>query len=308
MDFKDYYATLGVDKNASADELKKAYRKLAQKYHPDKNPGDTVAEDKFKDVQEAYQVLSDPEKRRKYDLLGNNYSRHRSGGGSTSDFNWSEYYTQRNRGKKRRTVGDFFESGNVSDFFEKIFGSSANFGGAPPVRGEDFTKTVILTLKEVYSGTTKTIFANGANIKIKFKPGIADEHTQKVSGKGLPGLNGGQNGDLIVKARIQEHKNVRREGKDLYVDTKIDLFTMLLGGEAKIKTFGGVLNVKVSQGSYPGKTLKLKGQGMPVYDRPEEKGDLYIILQPEIPTDLSEEEIELIRKWKGVRENKGKGE
>jgi curved DNA-binding protein len=302
MDFKDYYSTLGVSKTATPEEMKKAYRALAQKYHPDKNPGDKVAEDKFKDVQEAYQVLSDPEKRRKYDLLGNSRSRHRAAGGSDADFNWSDFYNRGAKSKKRRTVGDFFESGNVSDFFEKIFGTSTNFGGAPPVRGEDFTKTVVLTLKEVYAGATKPIFANGATFQMKFKPGIADGHTQKISGKGLPGLNGGVNGDLIIKVKVQKHKNVRQEANDLYVEAKIDLFTMLLGGEAKIKSFGGTLNVAISQGSYPGKKLKLKGQGMPVYNTPGEKGDLYIILQPDFPEKLSDEEIAAIKQWKEIRE------
>ncbi len=303
MDFKDYYSTLGVTKTASEDELKKAYRKLAQKYHPDKNQGDKVAEEKFKDIQEAYQVLSDAEKRKKYDLLGSNWNRHRSTGGSGTDFNWQDYY-QKTSGKKRRTAKDFFDSGNMSDFFEKIFGNSgAGFGGRPK-KGEDFVKNIDLSLKEAYTGTTKPIPYNGGTINLRFKPGIADGHTQKISGKGMPGLYGGEPGDLILKVSINEHKAVKRKGDDLYVDTKIDIFTMLLGGVAKIKSFGGTISVNIPPESYPGKKLKLSGQGMPIYNKEDKKGDLFIILQIHFPDKISTEEKKIIKKWQEVRNKK----
>lgn len=309
MDFKDYYATLGLTKTATEDELKKAYRKLAQKYHPDKNQGDNLAEEKFKDIQEAYQVLSDPDKRAKYDRLGSNWNKYRTNNNSGAEFNWDDYFHQPRPNKRRKTTKEFFDSGNMSDFFEKIFGAGkTNFSNNPfankEKKGKDFTKIIAITLKEAYTGTSKPIPHDGGTLNVRFKPGIKDGHIQKVPSKGLPGLYGGGNGDLILKVQISEHNNVHREGNDLYVDTEIDLFTMLLGGKAKIKTFAGTISINIPPESYPEKKLKVRNQGMPIYNDEEKKGDLYIIIKLTMPKKISSEEKIVIKQWQEMRKNK----
>lgn len=324
MDFKDYYKILGVEKNASQDEIKKAYRKLAQKYHPDKNQGDSNAEKKFKDIGEAYQVLSDPEKRNKYDNLGANWNRHRQSGGSSSDFNWQDWFNAGGAGRpgsgRRQTVGDFFSSGGgVSDFFERIFGGTSGFGSGGfagnaganytgssnfkrTKKGEDYKTTVELSLEDAFNGTSKILNVNGQRIEIKFKPGIYDGHTQKISGKGLPGKNGGPNGDLIINTKIKEHPLYERKGNDLYLDTFIDLYTAILGGNAKVNTLGGTVKISIPKESQTGRVLKLKGLGMPDYNNSNKKGDLYIKLLVKIPTKLSEKEKELFEELQGLRQ------
>ena len=314
MDFKDYYKILGVDKNASQADIKSAYRKLAQKYHPDKNKGDETAESKFKDVGEAYQVLSDPEKRNKYDTLGSNWQKHRQTGGGSGDFNWNDWVsrTQGGAGPRRqksgRTVGDFFsQGGSFSDFFEQIFGSTygkqAGYA-APPEAGADLQIEVELTLDEAFEGVTKILKVNDNKIEIKFRKGIQDGQILKVSGKGKPGANGGPAGNLLVKVKIAEHSTIERKGNDLYIDASIDVFTMLLGGDSKIKTFGGTLKINIPETSQQGKTLKLKGQGMPKYSMNGDRGDLYIKLQTKLPTSLNDKEKKLIREWKEIAKAK----
>jgi curved DNA-binding protein len=309
MDFKDYYKILGVEKNASQAEIKSAYRKLAQKYHPDKNKGDSEAESKFKDVGEAYQVLSDPEKRNKYDNLGSNWNRHRQTGGGSSDFNWNDWFSQRGgagatgqRQRSGRTVGDFFnQGGSFSDFFEQIFGSTygkqSGFG-AQPEKGSDLKIELELSLEDAYKGVTKKLNVNGNKIEVKFKKGIQSGQTLKISGKGKPGKNGGPNGDLLINVTVAEHPTIERKDDDLYIDAAIDLFTMLLGGESKIKTFGGTLKINIPESSQNGKVLKLKGQGMPKYSMNGDKGDLFIKLIPKMPSKLNDKEKKLVKEWK----------
>lgn len=321
MEFKDYYKILEVGKSASQDEIKKSYRKLAQKYHPDKNKSNPEAEKKFKDISEAYQVLKDPDKRRKYDNLGSSFNRHRQSGGSSGDFNWNDFMNQ--SGQRRpggNTMGDFFSSGGgLSDFFERMFGGgssgfsgdagarggfSGNAGFRKPQKGNDYKTQVEIDLSDAYKGTTKVLNVNGEKIEIKFKPGITDDTTLKISGKGLPGKNGGPNGDLMINVKVKEHPLFERKGNDLYLDTYVDLYTAVLGGEAKVSTLGGTLKITIPSESQSGRKLKLKGQGMPYYTDNRKKGDLYIKLLIKIPQKLSEKEKNLFRELKAIREEK----
>ena len=319
MEFKDYYKILGVDKKADNAEIKKAYRKLAQKYHPDKTKGDPEAEKKFKEVNEAYHVLTDPEKRQKYDNLGSSYNNFRQSGGREGDFQWEDWFSgrpggaRRSTGERFRTVGDIFDSGGLSDFFEKIFGGS--FGGAgtktgyrqkrgyrhPPSRGEDQEAEIEISLEEAFRGTTKRLSVNGQAIDLKIKPGINTGQTLRLKGKGTPGKSGGQSGDLMIKVNVKDHPKVERKGDDLYVPVRIDLFKAVLGGSASINTFGGKLKINIPPESQPGKKLKLKGQGMPNYSNPDIRGDLYIELEVELPQNLSKEEKKQFEKLRDLR-------
>jgi curved DNA-binding protein len=266
MDFKDYYKILGVSKTATADEIKSAFRKLATKYHPDKNKTDPKAEEKFKDINEAYQVLSDPDKRNKYDTLGSNWNAHRGSGGTGEDFNWEDYFNQGRGGQRRRTTqnpfGDMFGGGGgLSDFFEKIFGGGGFSQGKQTrnssAKGQDMETTVELSLEEAFTGTSRKLLLNNNKIEVKFKKGIREGQTLRLSGMGAPSPNGGANGDLIIKVSIKQTEKIERKGDDLYVKVSIDFFTFLLGGTAKIKTFGGTIKVNIPKGSQNGKILKI---------------------------------------------------
>lgn len=312
MEFKDYYKVLGVDKKATEDEIKKAYRTLARKYHPDTNKTDKDAESRFKDISEAYEVLKDTEKRRKYDNLNNSYSNFRSTGGRNEDFNWQDWFAKSGQTGKQprgegRTVGDFFNTGGgISDFFERIFGGGfAQQQGfkQPPARGEDYTTEVELTLEEAFKGTSRTLQINGQKLEIKFKPGIADGQQLKISAKGLPGKHGGTAGDLLINVKIPQHKQVTRTGDDLRVDATIDLYKAIFGGTSKIKTFGGVLEFNIPPESQPGKLVSLRGQGMPKYANPAQRGDLFITLNVKLPTKLTDKEKELFEQLRELRKS-----
>jgi curved DNA-binding protein len=311
MDFKDYYKILGVDKKASADQIKKSYRALAQKYHPDKNPDNKAAENKFKEINEAYEVLGDADKRKKYDNLGSSFNNFRQTGGRSSDFNWNDWIDpngeRRRRGADMRSgVNDFFsKNDNSSDFFEKIFGGGFNRrrGNPTPMRGDDISATVELTLEEAYNGVSKVIDANGQKIEVKFKPGIDDGQIQKISSKGYPGKHGGENGDLIITVAIKPHKRVQRKGLNLYVEITIDLYKAILGGSSKITTFAGTIKLNIPPESQPGKQLMLKGLGMPKYNAAGEFGDLYVTLNVKLPQNLSEKEVALFTELKNLQKN-----
>ena len=311
MEYRDYYKILGVKKSASDAEIKSAYRKLANKYHPDKNPGDATAENKFKEISEAYEVLKDPDKRSKYDRLGMNWNRFQQSGGRSSDFNWADYASS-GRGGGFSNFGDAFSGGGgMSDFFERIFGGGGGgFGQSSYGRqnyrqaakkGDDYETHIELTLEDAYRGASRILNVNNQRIDIKFKPGIADGQTMKITGKGLPGKNGGPNGDLIIKARIMPNSHFERKENDIYVKITVDLFKALLGGMATINTFGGKIKIKIPKETQPGKTLKLTGQGMPLYSNPKQHGDLYVVINVSLPTNLSDQEKELLREFKGLR-------
>lgn len=309
MEFKDYYKILGISKTASAEEIKSAFRKLATKYHPDKNRTDPKAEEKFKDINEAYQVLSDPEKRSKYDTLGSNWNAHRGSGGTGDNFNWEQWFNSGGGRQKRKTqsnpFGDIFGGGGgLSDFFERIFGggfTQTQNNSNKSFKGNDYETEVELSLEESFKGTLRKLNINEKKVEVKFKRGIRSGQTLRLSGLGEEVSNGGSNGDLIIHVKINSDKHIDRKGDDLYVDVFLDFFTILLGGSAKIKTFGGTIKFNIPEGSQLGKILKIPKMGMPNYENPELKGDLYLILNTILPEKLSDQEIEIVSKWKEIR-------
>lgn len=307
LEFKDYYNTLGVTKTASAEEIKKAYRNLAKKYHPDSNK-DADAEKMFKDVSEAYTVLHDPEKRKKYDLLGSNWNKHRQTGGSNDDFNWSDYVGQNTRQKAsgaKQKFGDVFGDSGISDFFEKFFGGGFSGAAGNPKqkqhqrqsysKGENFKTEINVTLDEICKGTKKKLQVNSEKFEVTFKPGLSEGQKLKISGKGLPSDSGGANGDLIINVNVIEDKNFKIVGKDIYQDIEVDVVNAVLGGQLKVETFYGKVMINIAPGSRSGKSLKLKGMGIPDYKNNATKGDLYLKLVLQIPENLTPKEIELFK-------------
>lgn len=318
MTFKDYYSILGVSKSSTQDEIKKAYRKLAHKYHPDKNPGNTESESKFKDISEAYDVLGDDDKRKKYDNLGSQYSSFTNQGGRAEDFDWSNWMNQ-NQGSTRPNDGsyktgyDFFNSGGgVSDFFDRIFGNANNKKGADSfsgfgkqqarLKGEDVNLEVSISLEEAFSGTSKIIKIGQESIELKFKPGIDEGQELKISGKGKAGKFGGVNGNLYIKVVIQKNNIFERKNEDLYTDFTVDLYTAILGGEIKIKTMSGSVKLNIPAESQIGKVFKLTGQGMPFYNDNSKRGNLFLKLASvELPKNLTEKEKELFAELKRIK-------
>lgn len=307
MEYKDYYKILGVSKTATIDEIKKVYRQLALKYHPDTNPNNKVAEDKFKEINEAYEVLADPEKRKKYDNLGNSWNRFRQTGANTEDFDWSQWASRRSQGRRKTSdtfsnIGDIFGQG-ASDFFETIFGgfSKRTSSQQPHKRGEDVETELEISLEEAFKGTQKQFIVDNKKIGLNIKPGINDGQILKISGKGKPGKAGGTNGDILIKIKINPHKRVQREGNDLHLEVTIDLYKAILGGNSTLKTFGDTVKLNIPSESQPGTILKIKGQGMPIYGNPTQRGDLFIKLNIKIPKNLTQKEIELFKELEALR-------
>lgn len=299
MEYRDYYKILGVPKNATQDEIKKAYRKLAVKYHPDKNPGNKEAERKFQEINEANEVLSDPEKRKKYDALGENWRQYQESGGRPGGFDWSQYTSPGGGFTFEGDPSDFF-GGGFSDFFSSIFGG----GGARRTRsfkGQDFRADVELTLEEAWHGAARIFDLQGKKIRMKIKPGIKDGQVLSVKGKGALGINGGPAGDLYVTVRVLPHPVYTRAGDDLEQTITIDVYTAVLGGSASAQTFTGKVNFSIPAGVQQGKVLRLKGKGMPVYDMSGKFGDMLVKINIAMPVNLSEEEKELFAKLKALR-------
>ncbi|WKN30423.1 J domain-containing protein [Porifericola rhodea] len=310
MNYKDYYKILGVDKSASQDAIKKAYRKLAVKYHPDKNPDNKEAEEKFKDIAEAYEVLKDPEKRKRYDELGANWKYYQQHG---PDPGWGSFggRPQGSRVQFEGDLNDLFGNSGFSDFFESFFGGfggsagrrSGGFGFQQAFKGQDLEAQISITLEEAYHGATHLIHVNGQKIRIKLKPGLEDGKTLRIKGKGGPGQEGGPAGDLYLHVSVSPHQQFERKGRDLYTDLPIDLYTAILGGKVEVNTLKGKIKINIVEGTENGKTLRLKGLGMPVEDS-DTKGDLYAKVMVNLPKNLSEEERKLFEKLKSMRAKK----
>jgi len=302
MIYKDYYKVLGVGKTATQDEIKKAYRKLANKYHPDKTKGDKTAEEKFKDVNEANEILSDPVKRKKYDQFGADWKRYEESGQQPGGFDWSKYTADRGGQEHSMSQEEFnamFGGEDTGDIFETIFGqhTGSRSGRRSRVRkGEDFEAETTLTLEEAYHGSERLLKIHDQTIKILMKPGIVDGQVLRVADKGGRGSNGGANGDLYITIRIAPHAEFQRKGNDLYCDKPVDLYTAILGGKAQIKTMKNTVNVDIPKGTHNGKVLRLLSLGMPVYGAKNEFGNMYVTVVIQLPDHLSEQEIELFRK------------
>lgn len=309
MDYKDYYKVLGVDKTASAAEIKKSFRKQAIKYHPDKNQGNKVAEEKFKEVNEANEVLSDPEKKKKYDDLGENWKYAEQGGGNQRTNNRQQWSSQGNpfeQGGQRRysSGGGNYEGDNAdfSDFFESIFGAQNNSRRGPS-KGQDMTAEVRMSLEEAYSGTVRELESGVERIRMTIKPGVKDGQVLRIKGKGAQGMNGASRGDILLTVHIPVHPHFERKEDDLYSNIQVDLYNAVLGGQTLLRTMKGTIKATIAPGTDNGKVLRLKGMGMPKFGKSEEYGDLYAKTIITIPKNLSPEEIELFKQLKKYKHN-----
>ncbi|MFL5788822.1 MAG: DnaJ C-terminal domain-containing protein [Flavisolibacter sp.] len=300
MAFVDYYKTLGIDKNASTEDIKKAYRKLARKYHPDLNPNDKEAHRIFQQINEANEVLSDPEKRKKYDQYGENWKHgeeyERARQAQSQSGNWS------NQGFGGEYTGDFsgsdFSEGRFSDFFESLFGGSGMKSGkrtSNKYKGHDLKAELHLSLKEAAQTHQQVLKINDKNIRITIPAGIENGQVIKLKGHGGPGANGGPEGDLYITFVINDDPKFKRNGNDLQSSEEIDLYTAVLGGEALLETLSGRVKVKISPETQNGTVIRLKNKGFPIYKKENESGDLYVTLMVKIPTNLTEKEKELFR-------------
>jgi curved DNA-binding protein len=307
MNYKDYYKDLGIEKTATPVEIKNTYRRLAKKYHPDKTKGDKAAEEKFKAINEANEVLSDPVKRKKYDQFGVDWKHYEEAGAQPGGFDWSKYASDRGGQAHRKSTnesGGMYNDQGLNDLFETLFGQrSGQRQGRRSVvtKGEDLKTETTLSLEEAYKGTSRLIQLNSQTIKVSIKPGVAEGQMLRISGKGGRGINGGQNGDLFLSIKIAPHPEFQRQGNNLHCDLPVDLYTALLGGKTQIKTLKGKVTADISKGSPNGKKLMLRGLGMPVYAKKNEFGNLLVKIEIMLPENLSEEEIELFRKLAALR-------
>jgi curved DNA-binding protein len=300
MEYKDYYKILGVTKNATSDEIKKAYRKLALKHHPDKNPGDKHATQIFSDISEANDVLNDPEKRKRYDEFSQNPQGYREaapGGAGRPDWREGAQSTAGSQGSTTFHFSGDYSDGIPDDFFEMLFGrkfSAADRGGAS-LKGADFTAEAPITLEEAYHGTSRMLKVDSQTIKVKIKPGSADQQLLRIPGKGGKGHNGPA-GDLVIKLRLEPHASFERRQDDLYCTVSVDLYTALLGGSVKVKTLNGTVSVNVPAETANGRLLKMSGLGMPLFGGKNKHGDLYARVDIQLPKNLSGEEKELLKR------------
>lgn len=288
MAFIDYYKILEIDKNATDADIKKAYRKAARKYHPDLNPNNKEAEKKFKEINEANEVLSNAENRKKYDQYGEDWKH-------AEEFEKSKQQQQYQRGSQQDGFGGFSGGGDYSDFFESMFGGRSSRGGGRTTqfKGQDYNAELHLDLKDVYTTHKRTLTVNGKNIRLTIPAGVENGQVIKISGHGAEGSGGGPKGDLYITFFIENHTNFKLDKHNLYTTVDLDLYSALLGGDITVNTFDGKVKLNVKPGTQNGTKVKLKGKGFPVYKKEGEFGDLYITYQIKIPTNLSEKEIEL---------------
>jgi len=289
MAFVDYYEVLGLDRNATTEEVRKAYRKLARKYHPDVNPNNEQAKQRFQEINEAHEVLSDPGKRKKYDQYGEHW-RHGDQFGQAG--------SQRAQSQAREGEGytGSFDDSLFSDFFESLFGTRTGGGRRTVFKGQDYHAELELTLQEAYQTHQRTFTVNGKNVRITLHAGIADGQTIKLAGWGGQGANGGPNGDLYIKFNVLPDPVWKRRGDDLYRNAEVDLYTAVLGGELTIDTLGGPVKIKIKPETQNGTKVRLKGKGFPVYKQDGKFGDLYVTITVKIPTNLTSTQRDLFKK------------
>ena len=301
MEYKDYYKTLGVERKASADEIRSAYRKLAMKYHPDKNPGDKKAEDKFKEINEAYQVLSDDQKRAHYDRLGSAYSNYRSTGGRPGDFRWDDWFQQQQAGGQRSNADDMFggSGGNFSDFFRMIFGEAMRSQGRNnPFAQESpgYEQEVEISFQESYDGTSRQLQKpNGSKLTVRIPAGVKTGSKVRVAGAGPDGS------DLYLLIQVEEDARFERDGSNLTTTSNVDVFALILGGDTEVETPTGKVKLGIPAGTPPEQIFRLAGRGMPSVKDPKIKGDLYVKLKVQIPKYLSSKQRELIEEASRIK-------
>jgi len=305
MDYIDYYKVLDVTKSATEADIKKAYRKLARKYHPDLNPNDKEAEKKFKEINEANEVLSNPENRKKYDKYGKDWQH-------ADEFEKAGYnpnQQQSRQSSSQYSGGDFsgfggdFSGSDFSEFFNSMYGGGGRSRSQSKYRGQDFNAELELDLSEAYTTHKRNLSVNGKNIRITIPAGVENGQIIKIPNHGGPGVNGGPNGDLYITFIISNNSDFKREGNNLYSEAPIDLYTAVLGGETHINTFDGKVKIKVPAETQPGTKVKLKGKGFPVYKKENQFGDLYITYTIKIPTKLSDKEKELFEELAKLRKS-----
>lgn len=297
MEYKDYYKILGVSRNATQDEIKKAFRKLALKYHPDRNPGDKVAEENFKDLNEANEVLSDPNKRARYDQLGESYSRWQQGGGNPGGFNWAPWTSGQQGGNytyRAENLEDLFGGMGFSDFFQSIFGGMG--GNVNPnsrtsqrahARPRAIEQPVQITLEEAYRGAERLVVIGGKRLQVKIPAGAETGSKVRMAGA-APSPQGGPTSDVMLVVEVTPDSRFERKGSDLYTDFDLDLYTAVLGGEARVTTLDGPVVLTIPAGTQPGQTFRLGGRGMPKLRSGEgARGDLYARARVQLPRNLS---------------------
>jgi len=311
VEYKDYYKTLGVKKDATAEEIKKAYRKLAMKYHPDRNPGNKEAEEKFKEITEANEVLSDPEKRKKYNQLGSNWKQYQYANSQGMHNRYKQYSSGGQSGtiNFNGDLGDLFGNvGGFSDFFESFFGNrfkqyprgSNHYSKVS--KGQDYEANLNITLEEAFNGTIRQFSVNDTKLKVKIVPGTREGKKLRLKNQGGEGRYGGERGDLYLNIHILDHPFFEVKGDDLYYNLDVDLYTAILGGRVQIKTLDGKkLSLEIPKDTDNGKLLKLKNMGLPLKGKHSGRGDLYVRILVQLPKNLSREEKKLFEKLVELR-------
>jgi len=316
MEYKDYYDILGVGRDADEKEVKRAFRRLARQYHPDVNPGDAQAEERFKEINEAYEVLSDAEKRQKYDQLGADWSRWQQTGGRPNDFNWDRWAASGGAPGGQRVhvrygtpedMEDMFGGASpFSDFFSQVFGGMGR-GGEPgyqvrPQRGQDYEQEVEISLREAYHGTKRVLQKDGRRLEIKIPPGARTGTRIRMSGEGGSGAEGGEAGDLYLRVQVTPDPQFERQGQDLYVTVPTNLYTAVLGGKVQVPTLSSPVKLTIPAGTQNGCVFRLRGKGMPPLRANEEQGDLYARVEVRLPTELTPRQRELFEELRRVAE------
>jgi curved DNA-binding protein len=290
MDFVDYYKLLGLNKTATSKDIKSAYRKLARKFHPDLNPNDKDAKKKFQEINEANEVLSDPEKRKKYDKYGKDWQH-------SDQFEKQRQYQQQPQDSRGNSYSGSQSEGDFSDFFESMFGrgKSAGYGRQVKFRGEDYNAELQLDLIDAYKTHKQTLTINEKKIRITIPAGIENGQTIKIAGHGGKGINGGPDGDLYITFSVANHPDFKRSGNDLFTTVNLDMYAAVLGGEITIETLNGKVKLKVKPETQNGSKVKLTGKGFPVYKNEGKFGDLYVTYLVKIPTNLTEKQKSLFK-------------
>ena len=319
MEFKDYYSILGVDRKADAKEIKKAYRKLARKYHPDVNSANSDAAAKFQDINEANEVLSDPAKRQQYDHLGSQWQQYQQGGGKPEDFNWGERAAAGNQNTSYRTINPeefeelFGAGGGFSDFFTNLFGGGTRQQGrgdrggqqfyqqARPRHGGDLEHSLQISLSEAYQGAKRVLeWEDGRKIDVKIPRGVQTGSRVRLKGQGGAGTGGGESGDLYLTIEVLPDKRFLRDNDDLKITVQADLFTMLLGGKLAVPGIDRTVNLPIPAETSNGRVFRLRGLGMPKIKHPDQRGDLYVRVEAVLPQKLTAKEKELLEQWKSL--------